>query len=266
MLSAIAVDHRRADARGDRRDRRDHPRPGGHVLPLRPPQFAAQEGEGLDEKGNAIDPITRLEGHGKIEIFLDDDGEVANVYLQIPELRGFEKFCVGPPGRGAAAHHAAHLRRVPGGAPHGRGQGRRRRLPRRVPPPRPRSCASCSTAPSTSTDHTTHFYILAGPDFVVGPTRARAERNILGVIDKVGLEIGKRRHRAPRRGRRGHQHDRRQADPPGLRPARRRQPRGSPRRSATERRGHRPRRPSSSPSSRSSSSTTSCSGTRPTST
>ena len=45
----------------------------------------------------SIDPISRLEGHGKIEIFLDDAGEVANAYLQIPELRGFEKFCEGRP-------------------------------------------------------------------------------------------------------------------------------------------------------------------------
>ena len=30
-----------------------------------------------------IDPITRLEGHGRIEIFLDDQGEVSNAYLQI---------------------------------------------------------------------------------------------------------------------------------------------------------------------------------------
>ena len=32
-----------------------------------------------------IDPITRLEGHGKIEIFLDEEGDVANTYFQIPE-------------------------------------------------------------------------------------------------------------------------------------------------------------------------------------
>ena len=44
-----------------------------------------------------IDPITRLEGHGKIEIFLDDAGEVQNAYFQIPELRGFERFCEGRP-------------------------------------------------------------------------------------------------------------------------------------------------------------------------
>lgn len=39
-----------------------------------------------------IDPITRLEGHGKIEIFLNEEGDVANTYFQIPELRGFERF------------------------------------------------------------------------------------------------------------------------------------------------------------------------------
>ena len=41
-----------------------------------------------------IDPITRLEGHGKIEIFLDQEGNVANTYFQVPQLRGFEQFCV----------------------------------------------------------------------------------------------------------------------------------------------------------------------------
>lgn len=45
----------------------------------------------------SIDPITRLEGHGRIDIFLDDDGNVANAYLVIPELRGFEKFAEGRP-------------------------------------------------------------------------------------------------------------------------------------------------------------------------
>jgi F420-non-reducing hydrogenase large subunit len=39
-----------------------------------------------------IDPITRLEGHGNVSIFLNDKGDVENAYLKIPELRGFEKF------------------------------------------------------------------------------------------------------------------------------------------------------------------------------
>ena len=39
--------------------------------------------------------------------------------------------------------------------------------------------------------HTLHFYALAAPDFVLGPDAKPAERNILGLINKVGLEIGK---------------------------------------------------------------------------
>lgn len=44
-----------------------------------------------------IDPITRLEGEGKIDIFLNDEGDVENAYLQTVELRGFERFCQGRP-------------------------------------------------------------------------------------------------------------------------------------------------------------------------
>ncbi len=44
-----------------------------------------------------IDPITRLEGHGKIDIFLDDSGDVERAYMQVPELRGFEVFSLGRP-------------------------------------------------------------------------------------------------------------------------------------------------------------------------
>ena len=63
----------------------------------------------------SIDPITRLEGHGKIEIFLDDSGNVANTYFQIPELRGFERFVGGTAHRGNGSHHESNLRRLPGG-------------------------------------------------------------------------------------------------------------------------------------------------------
>jgi F420-non-reducing hydrogenase large subunit len=41
-------------------------------------------------------------------------------------------------------------------------------------------------------DHALHFYFLGGPDFVVGPTAPKGERNVLGVIGKVGVEVGKR--------------------------------------------------------------------------
>jgi F420-non-reducing hydrogenase large subunit len=41
-------------------------------------------------------------------------------------------------------------------------------------------------------DHALHFYFLGGPDFVVGPKAPAAKRNVLGVIEEVGIEAGKK--------------------------------------------------------------------------
>ena len=138
-----------------------------------------------------IDPITRLEGHGKIDIFLDDDGEVANTYFQIPELRGFEQFCVGRPveelprittricGVCPEAHHMASAKACD--AVFGVD-----------PPPTAKKLRQLLYNVFFAGDHTTHFYALGGPDFIVGPTAPPSERNILGVVRKVGLEVGGR--------------------------------------------------------------------------
>ena len=44
-----------------------------------------------------IDPVTRIEGHAKISIFLDDAGNVSDAEFHVVEFRGFEKFCEGRP-------------------------------------------------------------------------------------------------------------------------------------------------------------------------
>lgn len=44
-----------------------------------------------------IDPVTRIEGHAKISIYLDDVGEVRTARFHVTEFRGFEQFCVGRP-------------------------------------------------------------------------------------------------------------------------------------------------------------------------
>ena len=41
-----------------------------------------------------IDPVTRIEGHAKISIYLDDEGQVNDARFHVTEFRGFEKFCV----------------------------------------------------------------------------------------------------------------------------------------------------------------------------
>src|SRR3990172_8737617 len=88
-----------------------------------------------------INPITRLEGHRKVTIFLTDEGEVSRAYFQVPELRGFENFLVG-----RQAEYAPQITS--------------------------RIFGVCPTPPHT-----------AAP---------KASRNVLGVIQKAGLDIGKR--------------------------------------------------------------------------
>ncbi len=138
-----------------------------------------------------IDPITRLEGHGKITLFLDDQGDVANAYFQVPEFRGFETLCEGRPveempritqricGVCPTAHHMAAAKA--GDAVYGV-----------EPPPTGRMIRELVYAAFVSGDHATHFYVLSGPDFFVGPDADPAQRNILGLVQKVGLQIGRR--------------------------------------------------------------------------
>ncbi|MBI5838688.1 MAG: Ni/Fe hydrogenase subunit alpha [Chloroflexi bacterium] len=135
-----------------------------------------------------IDPITRLEGHGKIEIFLDKEGGVANTYFQIPELRGFERFCVGRP----VEEMPLLTNRICGVCPeaHHMAAAKAADMVYHVDPPRTaKLLRELLYMAFYVTDHATHFYALGGPDFVMGPDAPVAERNILGVIHKVGLEI-----------------------------------------------------------------------------
>jgi len=139
----------------------------------------------------SIDPITRLEGHGRIDLFLDDAGNVANAYLIVPELRGFEKFAEGRPveempritpricGVCPEAHHMASAKAADA-------------VYHVEVPPAGKKLRELLYSAFFVADHATHFYILGGPDFVMGPDAPVAERNILGVIHKVGLEIGGR--------------------------------------------------------------------------
>jgi F420-non-reducing hydrogenase large subunit len=138
-----------------------------------------------------IDPITRLEGHGKIDIFLNDEGEVENCYFLVPELRGFERFCQGRPveemprittricGVCPEAHHMASVKACDA-------------VYHVEPPSTGRKLRELLYNVFFAGDHTLHFYALGGPDFVVGPDAPPAQRNILGVVAKVGVEIGKK--------------------------------------------------------------------------
>jgi F420-non-reducing hydrogenase large subunit len=138
-----------------------------------------------------IDPITRLEGHGKIDILLNDEGKVDRAYFQVPELRGFEKFAEGR----LAEDMPQITSRICGVCPmahHMAGTKALDNLYRIAPPPAGRKIREMVYSAFMVEDHALHFYFLGGPDFVVGPDAPAAQRNVLGVIAKVGVEVGKR--------------------------------------------------------------------------
>jgi len=138
-----------------------------------------------------IDPITRLEGHGKISIMLDDNGNVERAFLQVPELRGFEAFSVGR----RAEEMPQITSRICGVCPtahHMAGTKALDPLFDVIPTMTSKLIRELFYSLFMFEDHLIHFYFLGGPDFIVGPGAPAANRNILGVIDKVGIEIGKK--------------------------------------------------------------------------
>jgi F420-non-reducing hydrogenase large subunit len=138
-----------------------------------------------------INPITRLEGHGKIVVSLDDNGNCTKAYVQIPEIRGFEKFAEGRHaedmpqitsricGVCPTAHHMASTKALD-------------RLYRVEPPTAAKKIRELVYCIFMLEDHALHVYILGGPDFIVGPTAPKEERNVLGVVAKVGKETALR--------------------------------------------------------------------------
>ena len=136
-----------------------------------------------------IDPVTRLEGHGKIEIFLDKEGGVERAYFQVPDLRGFEKFCEGRPaeempritqricGGCSTAHHMASTKALDD-------------LFKVEPTSAAKKIRELMCNAFIAEHHILHFFFLGGPDFIVGPEKPAGERNFMGVIAKAGKEVG----------------------------------------------------------------------------
>ena len=129
-----------------------------------------------------IEPLTRVEGHGKVTILLDDRNKVHQVRLHIVEFRGFERFLRGRPfwevpvmvqrlcGICPVSHHLAASKALD-------------------------EVAGVSTPPATATcirrlmhygqvlqSHALHFFYLAAPDLLFGFDSDPASRNIAGML------------------------------------------------------------------------------------
>jgi F420-non-reducing hydrogenase large subunit len=127
-----------------------------------------------------IQPVTRIEGHAKVAIHLDDNGNVADTYVHVQTLRGFEKFCEGRPAEEMPrivchicgicpwAHHLASSKA--GDAAFGV-----------TPPPAAIKLRRLMQNISYVSDKILHFYFLAAPDFVIGPDADYSVRNVMGI-------------------------------------------------------------------------------------
>jgi len=128
-----------------------------------------------------IQPVTRIEGHAKITIQLDDAGNVDRARVNVIELRGFERFCVGRPvedmprivpricGVCPWSHHLAAAKACD--AVFGV-----------EPPPAGRKLRELCNSVAYMEEHILHFYFLAGADFLLGPDADYSVRNVIGIL------------------------------------------------------------------------------------
>ncbi len=143
-----------------------------------------------------IYPVTRIEGHAKVTINLDDDGNVADTFVNVVELRGFEKFCIGRPAEELPrivtsicgvcpwSHHLASAKA--NDAVFGV-----------TPPPAGRKLRELCNAVAYTEEHILHFFFLSGADYVMGPDSDYSVRNVLGIAQAnpdIGKQVVRNRH------------------------------------------------------------------------
>jgi NAD-reducing hydrogenase large subunit len=128
-----------------------------------------------------IEPVTRIEGHGRVTVHLNERGEVEQTFFHVDEFRGLEKFTEGRPyfempeitqricGICPVSHHLAAAKACDGVA--------------RLEPPRPaRLLRELLHMGQFIQSHGMHFFHLAAPDLILGFDADPAIRNVVGII------------------------------------------------------------------------------------
>jgi F420-non-reducing hydrogenase large subunit len=131
-----------------------------------------------------IQPVSRIEGHAKVTIQLDETGNVRDTRVNVIELRGFEKFCIGRP----VEEMPRIVTRICGVCPwsHHLASGKAADAVFGVePPPAGKKLRELCNSIAYMEEHILHFYFLAGADFVMGPDADPAVRNVIGIVQKA---------------------------------------------------------------------------------
>ncbi len=132
----------------------------------------------------AIEPVTRVEGHGKVTLLLDEEGRVVQARLHIVEFRGFEKFIQGHPywelpllvqrlcGICPVSHHLAAAKAID------------QIVGVETLSPAALKLRRLLHFGQVLQSHALHFFHLASPDLLFGYDSEISKRNILGVLHK----------------------------------------------------------------------------------
>jgi NAD-reducing hydrogenase large subunit len=129
-----------------------------------------------------IDPVTRIEGHAKISIFLDDAGEVSDARFHVVEYRGFEKFCEGRPFTDMAGITARICGICPVSHLLASSKTGDKILAVKIPPAAEKLRRLMNLAQITQS-HALSFFHLSSPDFLLGWDSDPAKRNVFGLIE-----------------------------------------------------------------------------------
>ncbi|HEA65035.1 MAG TPA: Ni/Fe hydrogenase subunit alpha [Candidatus Aminicenantes bacterium] len=147
-----------------------------------------------------IQPVTRIEGHAKITIKLDDAGNVSDTQVNVLELRGFEKFCIGKP----VEEMPRITTRICGVCPWSHHNASAKACDAVFgvdPPPAGKKLRELCNSIAFIEEHILHFYFLAGADFILGPDADYSVRNVIGIIGAapdIARNVVKGRHMAAR--------------------------------------------------------------------
>jgi NAD-reducing hydrogenase large subunit len=128
-----------------------------------------------------IDPVTRIEGHAKITISLDDAGEVADAHFHVTQFRGFERICQGRP-----VHEMPSLMaRICGICPVSHLIASAKACDQILavdPPPAAVSLRRVMNLAQLVQSHALSFFHLSSPDLLFGFDADPATRNLIGVL------------------------------------------------------------------------------------
>jgi NAD-reducing hydrogenase large subunit len=128
-----------------------------------------------------IDPVSRIEGHAKISIFLDDAGEVADARFHVTEFRGFERFCVGRPFWEMAGLSARICGICPVSHLIASAKAGDQIIAVRIPPAAEKLRRLMNLGQIVQS-HALSFFHLSGPDLLLGWDADPATRNLFGLI------------------------------------------------------------------------------------